>query len=110
MIYRAVNSSNWRLPALQVAIAKKSASSFKELTSLSDVAFYRNKSQDYAQARYLCYYLQERGLLVKFYHAFRENRAQDPTGYETLQAILGKPDMEQFQKDWEEFVLKLRFP
>jgi len=64
----------------------------------------------YAQARYLCYYLQEKGLLAKYYHAFRAARAKDPTGYETLKAILEEKDMAAFQKRWEAYVLALTFP
>jgi len=103
-------ATNWRLPALQADIAKRSVLTFAALTSLSDRAFYANKQSDYAQARYLCYYLQERGLLVKFYREFLANHVKDPTGYETLKAVLGNPDMEKFQREWEQFILKLTFP
>ena len=34
----------------------------------------------------------------------------DPTGYKTLKAVLRRDDMGKFQKEWEAFVLKLRFP
>jgi hypothetical protein len=102
--------TNWRLAGLQEAIQNSAVVSFEKLTSQSDDDFYANKQPNYAQARYLCYYLQERGLLVKFYHAFRANHAKDTTGYMTLQDVLGKPDMQKFQREWEQFVLKLRFP
>ncbi len=45
----------------------------------------------------------------KFYHAFYAARADDPTGYKTLQSVLGKKDMAAFKKEWEAYVLKLRF-
>jgi hypothetical protein len=32
----------------------------------------------------------------------------DPTGYKTLQRVLGTNDMKKFQKDWEKFILALR--
>ncbi len=66
------------------------------------------RGTNYAQARYLCYYLQDRGLLVKYYHAFVKNADKDPTGYDTLKTILGERDMAAFQKRWEEYVLKLK--
>jgi hypothetical protein len=66
-----------------------------------------NVGVNYAQARYLCYYLQEKGLLVKFYKDFVANQKSDPTGYKTLQNVLGESDMTAFQKAWEKFVLKL---
>lgn len=110
-----VGLTNWRLPGLQAAIRAGHTVSFKELTSKSDAEFYGASgnpkySQFYGQSRYLCHYLQERGLLIKFYQAFTANARQDPTGYGTLQKILGEKDMAVFQKRWEAYVLGLRFP
>ena len=45
----------------------------------------------------------------KFYRRFHANREEDPTGYETLQDVLGRKDMAEFQKEWEAYVLTLRF-
>jgi hypothetical protein len=45
---------------------------------------------NYGQARYLCYYLQQQGLLREFYRRFHTNREKDPTGYATLQEVLGR--------------------
>ena len=81
--------TNWRLEGLQEALSEGRVPSFKKLTSMSDHAFYNlDKGTNYGQARYLCYYLQEKGLLVKFYHAFHKNREDDPNGYDTLKEIL----------------------
>ena len=65
-------------------------------------------SQHYAQARYLCFYLQEKSLLVRYYHTFVAAAKADPTGYATLQRVLGERDMEAFRRKWEKFVLGLR--
>lgn len=101
--------TNWRLPGLQDAIKARLVPSFKMLTATDTQAFYYgDKGTNYSQARYLCYYLQERGLLVKFYKEFYANRKSDPTGYKTLQSVLGETDMDAFQKKWEKFVLDLR--
>src|SRR2546429_853415 len=106
---------NWRFKGLERAIKDGKTLSFRQLTSMSDSEFYGGTdnagySRYYAQARYLCYYLQEKGLLVKFYHDFAEHVKQDPTGYETLKHVLGESDMDAFKKKWEEFVLELRSP
>jgi hypothetical protein len=102
--------TNWRLPDLQTAIRKHRIPSFKTLCSTTDDEFYeKDKGSNYAQARYLCYYLQQQGLLRKFYRQFHANRRDDPTGYDTLQDVLGRPDMSEFQREWEQFVLRLRF-
>ena len=85
--------------------------SFKTLCSTTPREFYQeDRGTNYSQARYLCYYLEQHRLLRKFYHRFRANHARDPTGYKTLQEILGRDDMDAFQKEWEAYVLKLRFP
>lgn len=99
---------NWRLPGLQEAIKDSAVPTFKELTAMNANAFYyHDKGTNYGQSRYLLYYLQERGLLVKFYKEFYNRRQTDPTGYQTLQTILGESDMTAFQKKWEKFVLDL---
>lgn len=88
--------------------------SFRTLCSTTTYEFYgADPGTNYAQARYLCYYLQQRGLLRKYYHEFRRNVRDDPGGYDTLKAVLGIRDddhMEQFQDAWEAWILKLRFP
>jgi hypothetical protein len=105
-----VGYPNWRLPALQRALQKRAVPTFRELTSMSDHAFYgEDRGTNYAQARYLMYYLQETGRLRSFYRAFRAAKADDPTGYATLVAALGVSDMASFEREWSELVLGLRF-
>ena len=100
----------WRLAGLQRAIHEDRLPSLKALCSTTSAEFYRDdRGTNYAQARYLCYYLQQQGLLRKFYRQFRANSRRDPTGYQTLHQVLGQPDMAAFQKRWEAFVLGLRF-
>ena len=72
-------------------------------------AFYNeDKGVNYAQARYLCYYLQEKGLLVKFYQEFHARQKEDPSGFKTLQNVLAEADMDAFKTKWEKYVLDLR--
>jgi len=100
--------TNWRLPGLQRAIKRGGLTSFKTLLAMDARTFYNeDKGTNYSQSRYLCYYLQERGLLTSFYREFLANRKDDPTGFDTLQKILGESDMDDFQKRWETFVLGL---
>ena len=71
-------------------------------------AFYNDgKGTNYAQSRYLCYYLQEKAVLVKFYQEFYAHRQEDPTGFKTLQKVLVQTDMDLFKKKWEKYVLGL---
>jgi hypothetical protein len=102
--------TNWRLAGLQAAIRRDAVPSFAELTATTRDAFYEeDPGTHYAQARYLCYYLQEQGLLRRFYRDFVAAIDEDPTGYLTLQRVLDSPDMRRFQTQWERFVLDLSF-
>jgi len=106
-----VGMTNWRLAGLQRAIKAGTVPSFKELTAMTSGEFYNeDRGTNYAQARYLCYYLQERGLLIDFYKQFVANQKLDPSGFNTLKKILGEDDMDRFKARWEAFILKLTFP
>jgi Peptidase_C39 like family len=105
-----VGLPNWRLPSLQAAIAEHRMTPLSRLLESDTHAFYdEDPGTNYAAARYLCYYLQEKGLLVRFYRDFRDRQAEDPTGTATLKAVLGESDLTAFQPRWEAFVSKLRF-
>lgn len=106
-----VGLTNWRLAGLHDAISADAVPSFKKLTALDSAGFYgKGSGTHYAQARYLLYYMQEKGLLRDFYRAFRTARTTDPTGYATLAAALGEKDMAAFQARWQIYVAKLSFP
>jgi len=100
--------TNWRLPGLQAAIKAGRVPSFRTLTAMKAAEFYDDdRGTHYAQSRYLLYYLQQKGLLTKFYREFYAHQKTDPTGYETLRRVLGKVDMKVFQPKWEKYVLGL---
>ncbi len=101
--------TNWRLPGLQDAIKAGTVPQFKKLMAMDARAFYNDdKGANYAASRYLCYYLQQRGLLVKFYREFLAHRKDDPSGYQTLKRILRVRDMKAFQQTREKYVLTLK--
>ncbi|VAX42686.1 hypothetical protein MNBD_PLANCTO02-449, partial [hydrothermal vent metagenome] len=101
--------TNWRLKGLKQTIRAKKVPSFKTLCSTTRNEFYnKDPGSNYSQARYLCYYLQQKGLLQKYYKTFRENVKTDPTGYRSLQKVLKRKDISTFQKEWEKWVMALR--
>jgi hypothetical protein len=100
---------NWRLPALQRALERGTAPRLRQLLSSDAGEFYADPSGlYYAAARYLLYYLQERGLLRRYYAEFTASYERDPTGIDTLVALAGR-DLRQLEADWHEFVLRLRW-
>ena len=101
---------NWRLPRLQEAIRSGAAPRIDELVATSRGEFYDGQAASYAAARYLLYYLQERGVLRRYYHRFRETRESDPTGLAALQSVLGERDVRAIQAQWVAFVAHLPGP
>ncbi len=121
---------NWRLPALQQALrldvdrreaAKRDrrhpdlqvstgalVPTFYELTHESETEFYEDPhGVNYAAARYLCHWLQQKGLLTTFVKRAIELQKTDPTGHQALEEVLGrKPD--ELRAEWERYVLGLR--
>ena len=102
--------TNWRLPGLQSSIKAGTVPTFKKLLSMDTHAFYDDddRGTNYAQARYLCYYLQQKGLLTRFYREFHAHQKDDPTGYKTLRRVLQVRDMNAFKQKWEKYVLGLQ--
>jgi hypothetical protein len=101
---------NWRLPALQKEIKGGKGRSIVSLVSTTTDEFYGAKDETYARARYLLYYLQEKGLLVDYYNRFHDHHDEDPTGLKTLRAVLETEDLDGFEKKWDVFVLGLKVP
>lgn len=107
-----VGVTNWRLPGLQDAIRRGALPTFRQLLAASEDEFYEDRTgTNYAQSRYLLYYLQERGLLARYYARFHAARDDDPSGYATLREILvvDESEMTRFQSNWERWVTGLRW-
>lgn len=100
---------NWRLPALQDALADKSYTSIERLMKTNWEEFYGDGSDvNYAQARYLCMYLQEKGLLKKYYQNFRDTYSEDNTGITQIEKITGK-SISQLDADYVAWVKTLKY-
>jgi hypothetical protein len=99
--------TNWRLTGLQAALTAGELPTLTELLTADD--FY-DRRHGYAMARYLCLYLQERGLLQRFYREFTAAVEDDPDGTKTLRRVLAVDDLTEFQPRWEDWVAGLRFP
>lgn len=106
---RIEGHENWRLPALQRAIQENRLRPLKEL--LADDDFYGEKlvGINYAQARYLMMYLQEKGLLTRYYAEFRGHAGDDPTGEKSLEKVIAPQSPEDFERDWRAWVMRLKF-
>lgn len=104
---RIVGVLNWRLSGLQTAIKDKRRPSIASMVATTRSEFYGAQSGVYyAQARYLCYYLQEKGQLRAFYKRFHKDQASDPSGAASLKAIVG--DLAAFDKRFETWASGLK--
>ena len=98
---------NWRLAGLQDVVRRGQLRSLAEL--VNDTHFRGpGEGTNYAQARYFCVYMQQKGVLAKFYRSFRRQQAEDPRGFEALAGVFPGVDVEQLDRDFERWVLALR--
>lgn len=97
---------NWRLPILVQAIRQDRLQPLAQWMA-GDEFRGHNVSLNYAQARYLCLYLQQRGRLAEFYRRFRATVANDPSGALTLRAVLSAESCEAIDAEFRRWVLEL---
>lgn len=99
---------NWRLPVLK----KGGFIPLETLVKTTTAAFRGEKEPlHYANARYLCLYLQERGLLPAFYKTFRDahKAGADDTGWASLEKATGE-EPDAFEKKWHAWVETQQWP
>lgn len=101
---RIIGRPNWRVRFLVPAIRGGTLQSLESLMSSRHV---RSDEQavDYAQARYLCLYLQQRNLLSPFYRKFRESASHDPTGQRALCRLFGVDTISDVDRDFQKWAL-----
>jgi hypothetical protein len=100
---------NWRHPRLKSALqsAERPSARLDALFGMSDETF-RGDREDlhYAQARYVCQWLDERGKLWPFYQRWRDHVAEDPTGERSFREVVGMSPAEA-DAAWSKWVLAL---
>jgi hypothetical protein len=95
---------NWRLPTLQEALRRGKAPSFARMAEAGRATFDGKEGGSlYAASRYLLYWLQERGVLMRYFQVFRARRDEDPTGMRLLSELLGRP-LPELRREWEVYV------
>jgi hypothetical protein len=97
-----------RIIAIRRAIKENRYTGIKFLMQTGDDEFYgKYTSFYYAQARYLLMYLQEKGLLEKYYRLYRDTHSEDKTGIKQLEEILGK-SIDKIDKDYYEYITSFK--
>jgi hypothetical protein len=103
-------AKNWRHPRLVQALRSEQEridASLPTLFALSDPQFRGDKEDlNYAAARYLCMWLDEREDLWPFYQRWRDHYAEDRSGAKSFEAVVGKTPAEA-NAEWTAWVLRL---
>ena len=100
---------NWRYPVLKRGLGNQRYTPMAELVATTRSQFYEDPfGMHYAQARYFCLYLQEKGWLRGFYKQFRDDYAADPTGRKQIEKVTGK-GLEDLEQDWLVWVKTLKY-
>jgi hypothetical protein len=100
---------NWRLAGLQAVAKNGQLGSLAEL--LNNPQFRgAGEGTNYAQARYFCLYMQQQGVLAKFYRSFRRQFADNPRGQKALAEAFGNVEPSQLEEDFQRWVLSLKHP
>ncbi|MBM4157326.1 MAG: hypothetical protein FJ216_00905 [Ignavibacteria bacterium] len=95
---------SWRILSLRRAFDENTYTGLKELMNTNDEQFYGKKTSFYyAQAMYLLLYLQEQGLLKKYYKEFKETVNSDKTGIKQLEKIT-KKSLTEIDTDLIEYI------
>lgn len=94
---------NWRLPILQRAIQEKRIRSLESLITADDFRMH-DIGLNYAQARYLCLWLQRQGLLEEYFDRWRTNQASDPLGAESLAAMFPDKTWPEIDREFQAWV------
>lgn len=102
-----VGLPNWRLPNLKREIKAKTLPSITKLLSTTRDGFYEADYDSYAFARYVVYYLQEKGKLQEFYTTFLAD-TKDRTGITALETVLGEK-LDTFDPKWRAWVLEIPY-
>lgn len=100
--------ANWRLKELQKAIREKQLRPLADLVTKDD--FYGPyRSLNYGQARYFVMYMQQKGLLEKFYNEFKANHTAEKSAITAIEKIFDKK-IDQVEGDFLGWVMNLKFP
>jgi len=105
---KPVGLVNWRLPIIQHAIRAGKHWPLPDFIKNSHRYFSQNSSIAYAETRYIFFWLQEKGLLKKFYENYTKTYKEDKTGLKAFEKVVGKSAAE-VEKEWRDFVLSLKF-
>ncbi|HPD15540.1 MAG TPA: PDZ domain-containing protein [Planctomycetota bacterium] len=102
---------NHRLLVAQQAARQGRLLPWTALMGFTHPQFMAQAQLAYAQARYMLFYMHEKGLLKRFYDEYTAdaNYARDRAAIDSFQAVFGKP-IEEVERDWKQWLVKQSVP
>jgi hypothetical protein len=105
---KLIGEFSLRILAIRRAIKEDRYTGLENLMKTDDNEFYDKYSPFYyAQSRFLLMYLQEKGLLEKYYKSVRDTFKQDKTGISQLEKILGK-SIDDIDGDYYKYITSFK--
>lgn len=102
---------NHRLTVVQEALRRERTMPWTALTRLNHMQFMANAQLAYAQARYMLFYMQEKGLLKKFYDEYTKGAGyqSDRSAADAYEVVFGRP-LPEVENDWKKWVAEQKVP
>ncbi len=100
---------NWRHPRLRRALttSERDDARLDRLFGMPDATFRGDKEDlNYATARYVCQWLDEKGKLWAFFQRWKDDAQNDPTGEKAFREVVGMTPAEAHAV-WSKWVLAL---
>lgn len=108
---RLVPRHSARLATVRAAAQRGQAIPWRRIMQMSQPTFLQDAGLAYAQARYMLFYMWERGLLKRFYDEYTNTSSfqGDRTALESFEVAFGRP-IDEVERDWRAWVLEQQEP
>ncbi|MDP6046183.1 MAG: PDZ domain-containing protein, partial [Phycisphaerae bacterium] len=104
---KATPLPNHRANVLRGVLRRDRAIRWREFFKLSHAEYMEKSAVAYPQGRYIFMYLYEKGLLKKWYDAYKAGYETDRTGAKAIEKVTGK-SLEKVEADWLKWADKLK--
>ena len=100
-----------RLATVQAAARRDQTIPWRRIMQMSQPTFLQDAGLAYAQARYMLFYMWEKGLLKRFYDEYTRTSSfqGDKTALESFEIAFGRP-IDEIERDWKAWVLAQEEP
>ncbi len=102
---------SYRLGIVQRAIKLNRWTPWADIMKMNQLQFMMQAQVNYAQARYMLFFMHEKGYLKRFYDEYTNATGYegDKTASESYEVIFGKP-LSAVERDWKAWILEQEVP